>query len=136
MLGRHFMKHQGGTLRKALSIIVLASIMATGCDRGSRPNPKREPIIPADAVVQICIDPVTAVRFEDEACDNPAEGFAWRYISFDGTYELPAVAERMNPLRGTSEMPVDKTIRTIPAKGATFGEPPSPQPSRVASKAP
>ena len=117
-------------MRRTLALLLAALVVLTGaCDRGTKPNPKKEPIVPRDAVVKVCIDPVASQRFEDEACEDPSEGFVWRYLTFDGRRELPAVGELL-PGRGTGTAPSGKKIVTIPARGATFTPAPQASPSR------
>lgn len=112
-------------MRKALAIFATAAVLTTACAGGTRPNPKREPVIPATTVVQVCVDPAFVLRYEDKACENPDEGFKWLYIPYDPVYqkELPAIGERVNNPHAMWTPPSGFTIITIPGKGAVFATP-------------
>ena len=113
-------------MRKALLVFFMASMVAvSGCERGSKPNPKpkKTHVVPAGAVVMICVDPVSVTRWKDSLCEQNDEAYRWLYISDDSKWpkELPAVNELVGMGRGDWALPKqDAVVVQIPAAGAYF----------------
>jgi hypothetical protein len=113
-------------MRKALLVFFMASIVAvTGCERGSKPNPKPEKthIVAPGAVVQICVDPVSQTRWKDELCDQNPKEYRWAYVRDRPPFkkELPAVRELLEMGRADWAAPSrDVPLERIPAAGAYF----------------
>lgn len=110
-------------MRKALAIIG-AVLVLTGCERGSRPNPKKDSVIPRDAIVRVCVDPAFVLRYEDEACMNPDEAFKWLYLAYDPIYQrdLPAINERVTNPHARWVLPTSVNFISIPNKGAVWAD--------------
>jgi hypothetical protein len=113
-------------MRRTLAVTLAAILtIAAGCDRGSKPNPKpkKTHTVPIDAIVMICVDPVSVTRWKDQLCESNDEAYRWIYVTYSPTWpkELPAVNELLEMSRGDWALPKnDRLLVKIPAQGAFF----------------
>lgn len=114
---------------KALCAVVALVVLAGGCERGSKPNPKprKTHVVSYGAVVVICADVATLVRAKDKVCQDLTSGFAWHYVVDRPTWplELPAVGERLEAGRGDWAEPADAELfEALPDEGGWFSRNP------------
>lgn len=116
--------------------MTLVMLLATGCEIGSRDNPrkKEQPTAAAPAPqtgptpatqidhVQLCMDVATLIRFDDDVCDKNTDGYRWMYVTDFPQFPvtIPAVGDRLEAGRGTLVKPENVIIARVPSQGGIF----------------
>ncbi len=110
---------------KTLAAATIVLALASGCERGSKPNPKPQKthIVDFGATVKMCLTPAHMLRVQEKHCEDRGEGYAWIWVKDSSIFpeELPAVDERLQAARGDWYAPPPGTlVVAIPEEGAFF----------------
>jgi hypothetical protein len=110
---------------KTLAAAAVVLTLVSGCERGSKPNPKPQKthVVDFGATVKMCLTPPHMLREEEKHCEAGTEGYAWIWVKDSSIFpeELPAVGGRLQQSRGDWYAPPPGTlVVTIPKEGARF----------------